>query len=123
MILSMIDLFLANLWRWKCGVEEITPQPIPDLISLRESEWSVKFETLMRNRLVMGAIRYGRINTHRPAYDRMKSIDSRLTSYKLTGNDELLVDIANLCLLEFVEGKHPLKHFKAYDDAEHVAAK
>ena len=31
----------------------------------------------------------------------------RLAAYGRTGNLEMLVDVANLCLLEFVEGRHP----------------
>ena len=51
---------------------------------------------------------------------RIGSIVKRLMSYQETGNTELLVDVANLCLCEFVEGKHPNKHFRAVDDGEHV---
>jgi hypothetical protein len=75
----------------------------------------------MRNRLIMGALRYGLIHAPgKPKYDRIGSITRRLEKYKQDGNLEHLVDAANLCLMEFEEGTHPLKHFGAQDDGEHA---
>ena len=85
--------------------------------SLRRSEWSTEFENRMRNRLIMGAIRYGKLGWWRkPKYDRVASIIKRLELYRQTGNREYLVDCANLALVEYVEGNHPKKHFKSADD-------
>jgi len=92
--------------------------------SLRKTEWSDEFENLMRNRLLMGAFRYGKIREqNKPNYMRMQSAERRMKLYEETGNDELLVDIANLCLLEFMVGKHPKKHFNSIDDGEHAEIK
>lgn len=75
----------------------------------------------MRNRLAVGALRYGRIHAPgKPVYDRVSSILKRVQAYADTGNLELLVDAANLCLLEFEEGRHPKRHFEAADDGDHV---
>ena len=118
--------FAMNLWRWKCGLpEEDEPHPAPaiDIESLRLTEWDTEFEQLMRNRLVMGAMRYGKIGAPgKPIYDRVSSIIKRMEKYKATGNKEFLVDVANLCLLEFVECHHPNAHFHAIDDGEHTEA-
>lgn len=118
-----MDSFRLNAWRWKCGIPEIEDEK-PILLNYRsliKSEWDDHFETLMRNRLVLGAIRYGKINApNKPKYDRVASMIKRLNAYKDSGNMEMLVDVANLCLLEFVECHHPLKHFEAVDDGEHV---
>ena len=85
------------------------------------SEWSIDFEQLMRNRLVNGSFRYGCLgDKNKPQYDRVSYIERCITDYKLTGNLECLVDIANLALVEFVEGKHPRRHFKAVDDGDHA---
>lgn len=121
----MRDPFLQNLWRNSIGLPDLAPAAIPPLESLRESEWSPAFERLMRNRLIMGRFRYSPLGNvaDKPQYDRMASIEKRTQQYKATGNDELLVDIANLCLLEFCKGRHPAKHFHAIDDGEHVARK
>ena len=92
------------------------------LKDLRQSEWSDEFEQLMRNRLLMGAFRYGKFKSEdKKAYDRISSIRDRLSAYEESGNDEHLVDIANLCLCEFLEGTHPQKHFAAIDDGVHTA--
>ena len=102
-----------------CNIQE--PVPLLDLVDLQKTEWSVDFERLMRNRLTMGAVRYGRLGAAgKPQYDRVASIEKRLAAYVATENTEYLVDIANLCLCEFVEGAHPLKHFASIDDGEHV---
>lgn len=85
--------------------------------NLVDSEWSAEFEALMRNRLIMGALRYGLISDPAKVKNREPSgpnIRARLELYEATGNTEWLVDIANLALLEFVEGNHPLKHFHAH---------
>lgn len=90
---------------------------------LRETQWSEAFEKLMRNKLVMGALRYGKLHdTNKPKFDRIGSIRIRIEAYILSGNKEYLVDIANLCLLEFEEGNHPYSHFESIDDGEHVKA-
>lgn len=107
----------------QCGYVEAA-QSMPDFDSLLSSEWSNTFEQLMRNRMVMGAFRYGLLHAKGKAeYDRVAAMIKRLRDFQQTGNTELLVDVANLCLLEFEEGRHPLKHFKAQDDSVHVKTK
>jgi hypothetical protein len=97
------------------------PAPRFRLEDLQRSEWSSDFERLMRNRLLMGALRYGPLRRPgKPQYDRVGSMLKRLHRYRDTGNLEYLVDVANLCLCEFVEGQHPNRHFHALDDSEHV---
>jgi hypothetical protein len=79
---------------------------------LSASEWSHQFEMLMRNRLILGALRYGRLNARgKKPYDRIAGALKRLAQYQETGNTECLVDVANMMLLEFEEGKHPKKHW------------
>lgn len=91
---------------------------------LRRSEWSVEFEKHMRDHLVMGAIRYGRINAPgKPRFNRVEEVRNRVLKYEVSGNTEFLVDVANMALLEFEEGQHPTKHYKAIDDGEHSKIK
>jgi len=79
---------------------------------LLRSEWSPKFEELMRNRLVIGSMRYGLLHApNKPAYDRIAGARKRLQQFESTGNLECLVDIANMMLLEFEEGRHPKRHW------------
>lgn len=98
----------------------LPPPPFGDpqtrLEALERSEWSPRFELLMRNRLIMGALRYGLL--HAPGkrqYDRVASIRRRASFYAETGNLEHLVDLANEALLEFEESRHPRRHFGAAD--------
>lgn len=95
------------------------------LQELQKSEWSELFEQLMRNRLVMGAFRYGRLGAEgKSQFDRVEYMERCLQKYKETGNLECLVDIANLALVEFVEGKHPQRHFHTEEDGkEHAQVK
>jgi len=104
------------------------PEEKPSLEELKKTEWSTQFETYMRNRLVymrnrlvMGALRYGLINhAGKSKYNRIDSIGQRLDLYRESGNQEHLVDIANLCLLEFEEPAHSEAHWEAQDDTKHV---
>jgi len=101
-----------------------TPKKTLKFEDLAKSEWSTEFENYMRNRLIMGALRYGLLGAAgKPNFDRMASIHKRAKKYAETGNQELLVDIANIALVEFVDGSHPNKHFSADDDGEHVTVK
>ena len=100
--------YLDDLWRWKCGL----PEGAAD--DRWKTEWSPEFASLMRNRLIVGSYRYGRLGAvGKPQYDRIASMRKRLDDYETGGNLERLVDVANLCLLEFVEGDHPARHFRA----------
>lgn len=115
------QFFFKNLWLWKCGKSEKQPMKKINFESLKKSEWCKEFETLMRNRLLMGAFRYGEMNSpNKPKYDRINSIIKRLELYQKNGNDEHLVDVANIAMMEFIEGDHPKKHFKSIDDGIHT---
>jgi len=118
------EFFIKNLWLWKCKIPEKQPQKKLDLYELMKSEWCYEFETLMRNRLLMGAFRYGTMNhtgkKNKQKYDRMNSMIKRLEIYKKDGNDEHLVDVANLAMMEFIEGSHQNKHFASIDDGHHT---
>jgi hypothetical protein len=96
---------------------------MPSLPALLASEWSPEFEEYCRNRMVVGAFRYGLLGKDKPSWARIDSCMDRLLLYLETGNTEHLVDVANLCQLEFVEGQHPAKHFAAHDDGVHVEAR
>lgn len=116
--------FLDNLWRWKAGLPPKPLKKIPTLKEVYAVQWCKDFEQLMRNRLAFGYFRYMPLSEQpKGHYDNMKSAESRLQRWKETGNDELLVDIANLCMVEYMKGVHPKKHFRSEDDGEHVGRK
>lgn len=80
------------------------------------NQWSHDFEELMRNRMMMGAMRYGdfRKCRARPRV-RVSSMQKRLKKYLDTGNTEMLVDVANLAMIEFVTSTHHAAHFAPLD--------
>ena len=90
-------------------------RPTVQLGRLAKTEWSAEFEKFMRNRLMLGALRYGRL-ADPIGHDRAIPLAfERLERYRATGNLEALVDAANLCLVEFCHPTHTYTHFKAID--------
>lgn len=90
---------------------------------LLRSQWSPEFEHAMRMRLLMGRFRYGDFSSpEKGKYKNIQSAISRLTRYLEEGNQELLIDAANLCMIEFVHPNHPAPHFTPEDDGEHAEA-
>lgn len=114
-----IQFFLKNLWLWKCGKKEMNYEKEDN--TLLQKQWSPDFEKARKNRLMMGCLRYGKLNDHnKPTYDRTESIKKRLEKYEKTKNKEYLVDIANMCMLEYEEGKG---YFSSEDDGEHTRSR
>lgn len=113
--------FLFDLWLDISGHPEIPNYDIPPYREAIMTQWSPRFEKLMRNRLLMGMLRYGPLNqAGKPKWNRVAHMASKIQEYKLTGNMECLVDIANLALLEFEEGEYSNRYFNADDDGQHT---
>jgi len=114
------DRAYLDALRIACGMPRIG-HPGADALeydALRRTEWSGEFEQLMRNRLIMGALRYGVFGDRRkPAYDRMARAERLIAQYRETRNREALVDLANMALCEYVEGRG---HWEPQDDGEHT---
>lgn len=115
------QFFLKNLWKWKCGLpEEAGPKKL-NIYELMKTQWDGAFEKLMRNRMVLGTFRYGDFrDVGQKKYDRIGSAINRLQKYVETGNKEHLVDVSNLCMIEFSNPNHKNAHFEPIDDGEHV---
>lgn len=80
-----------------------------------------EFLDLMVNRLAVGHFRYVVGSPKGIKYNVAKSLVARAEMYAATGNGELLVDLANLAMLEYDNPSHPDYHFEAGDDNhEHV---
>lgn len=107
----------------QAGILPHAPRFSPaDLKKLEQTEWDLEFERLMRNRMLMGALRYATMSKKGVMagsgkhWDLLKPITAKLHAYGETGNSEYLVDIANYCMLAFRFDPHPKKHFAALDD-------
>jgi hypothetical protein len=73
----------------------------------------------MRNRLIMGALRYETFaekfkSDHN--YNLIESAIERLQEYQKTGNMEHLVDASNLCMIEYESPSNKKAHWDAVDD-------
>jgi hypothetical protein len=91
-----------------------------DLNALRGSEWDEDYERLRRNRMVMGAFRYGKVASQdTDAYDYIRECKRRLRLYEESLNLEYLVDCGNILMLEFIKGKKDGLTLEPIDDGEH----
>lgn len=83
-------------------------------------QWSEEFINLMRPRMAMGMFRYGEVRKQAGTYDNIGSAIQRLELFQIGGNEEHLIDVPNLCMVEFIQKNHPNVHFNAVDDGIHV---
>lgn len=118
--------FVHDILRSKIYAEKgllPTPPPAPSLDEIFRLQWSPEFERLLRNRLAMGYFRYGPLHEQigKAKYDNVASMRARLDAYGTDRNLEHIVDVAGLCVVEFVT--HPHYPFKASDDGIHAAKK
>lgn len=88
-------------------------------------DWSPEFEYYRRNRMIIGYLRHGPVGaSDRPKYDHVSSAIERLKLYLVDGNQEHLVDTANLVMLEFINPCcHSSPSFRAQDDKNHTPVK
>lgn len=93
---------------------------IPTDVELTETEWCEEYEQLRRNRMVMGALRYGLlVDPRKWNYDLVAGLQRKLDHYQDTGNTEALVDAGNYLMLEFMRPSHPEAHFRGEDHHKH----
>lgn len=92
------------------------------LDELRRTEWSREYEQVRRNRMIMGSMRYERMEAKQEGhnYDFLKSIEKRVQQYREDGNLEHMADIGNCAMLEFCYPTHPRPKWEPVDDGEHV---
>lgn len=104
----------------------------PDPTTLLLTEWSPEVERFMRNRLIVGAYRYGTLKEKKAKAEAgakfalVPDAIQRLEKYLADHNGEHLIDAMNLVLIEFEIQTHlrnansvylnPHWHFSAQDD-------
>lgn len=113
----MADFFSSLEFR-RYGLKQ--PEKAPSLETIKELQQSKEFEKLRVDRMVQGFFRYGDFRKKGNNYDRVSAIKQRLQQYEKTGSLELLVDIANFCMIEFEVGTHPKRHFKSSEETKKV---
>ena len=92
----------------------------PTTDQILATEYSEKFDTLRKNRMITSFFKYGPVVTNysQGLIDNAKSLKARLNMYLRTGNTEYLVDVANFAMVEFMQPQHPQAHFDAMDDGK-----
>ena len=83
-------------------------------------DWSPEFIQGMQNRIIMSHYKYGWMSEtygNRLA-SAIGSLEMRLDLYKETGNTELLMDIANFAMIEYMFPQHKDAHFRALSSEE-----
>jgi len=88
-----------------------------------EFEWSTKvrptqvchrFIQGMLNRMIVGYYRHGD-SSRASTKDIPAMLEKRWKKYMRTGNTEVLLDVANLAMIEFMNPSHPEAHYQAED--------
>lgn len=116
------DWYDKNRWRLKKGLPEGKPSLFFTFKEISDQVGNPYFEKLRKNRLVMGAYRYGKIEPN-SRYDFVEALKNKLQRYEDTHNTELLLDIANYAMLEFTKPKYSDSKFDPEDDVEHAPLK
>ncbi len=117
--------FLMDSWRNVCGLPAVTYKiTYTSMEDVYKNNWFYDAIIKARNRMVIGFFRYGNFkDPEQPNYDRISSIKERINAYEETGNTEHLLDVLNLCGIEFETPKHPNTHFTPIDDDIHTKVK
>jgi hypothetical protein len=81
-----------------------------------DSEFSEQFVSFMKNRMALSFYKYGPVARAFPSkVDAIQTLKLHLEKYEESGNTELLVDLANYAMIEFMHPRHPHAHFQARD--------
>lgn len=123
------EFFCDNLWRWKCGMQEISDHDkfkrgeVKDLEQIRKThfpkEWN-EIHTLADNRILQGSFRYGPISEYLNIENSLSGeIQKRLDLYKQSLNLEHLVDIYNWTRIEYFKAKNQGSKLTPIDDGHH----
>lgn len=81
------------------------------------TEVSAPFIDGMKNRMVVSYYKYGPVRNS-IGVDNISSLMTRLRKYADDGNTEWLIDVANFAMMEFMNPRHPKRHFRATDSDE-----
>jgi hypothetical protein len=111
-----------NRWSLSNGLPELRPWMMPHLEELKVSEWDERFDRLAKGKLIHGAYRYGLLKENNN-FDFIESMKTKIARYEKAHNLELLVDIRNYAMLEFLKPKYNDAYYHNEDDTEHAILK
>jgi hypothetical protein len=81
-----------------------------------ESEYIGEFWDKMKRAMAVSFYKYGPVADAYPdKVDAIASLRQRLREYERSGNTELLVDVANFAMIEFMHPRHSEAHYAPGD--------
>ena len=83
------------------------------------TEFSEKFVTMMRNRMLVSFHKYGPLADAYPEkVNALESLQLKLKQFMETGNLALLPDVANYAMIEFMHPRHGKAHLDSNDQSQ-----
>jgi hypothetical protein len=119
---SVIDQIRAHLLSTLGPIDPL-PSPVTLEYLTGNAQAVERFDSLRRNRLCVGYLRYHQPlrSGERGRYNSIQRAINCLYDYLKGGNQEHLLDAANLCAVEFVlPACHPEPNLSPVDDGEHT---
>ena len=90
------------------------PESLQDRVNRPKLQIFKMFAQTMVNRLYVGDLRYGPPDKKQRYFSRLQK---EVRAYKVTGNAEHLLNIANYCVLEWIAPEHKDHHFNPTVDS------
>ena len=78
------------------------------------TEFCWRFIDLMRNAMILSFFKYGLLSKGGDT-NQIKTLKKKVAEYEKRGNAELLPDIANYAMIEFMFSQHPKANYQAKD--------
>lgn len=89
---------------------------IKTIPAVPETEFSETFVQAMYDRMATSFAKYGLLEKAYPdKVNAIETLEFKLRRYASTGNTELLVDIANYAMIEFLRPRHAMAGFRPTD--------
>lgn len=90
-------------------------------VEILNTEFDWRFVDLMQSAMSLSFYKYGALAAGVPEKtDSLKSLQKRIAKYMETGNVELMVDVANFAMMEFMHPAHPKAHYIATDSDKSI---
>ena len=92
---------------------------IPEIKQILSEDYSSEFDNLRKNRVIQSRYKYGpsRVNFGEKLVDAIGSLELCLEKFKVTGNTEYLLDVANYAMFRYMYPQNS-EFFKATNSDE-----
>ena len=126
---EQVALVCADCGRWikwcpRSERSSYTAKTTSAVDKVLETEYSLRFDDIRKKMMAMSYYKYGAVKDNYSTLktiDAIKSLQIRLDAYSRTGNTELLCDIANFAMIEFMHPQHPEAKYTPTDGKYEIA--